>query len=325
MRKSKQFLRSIEKETKMIKEARGVRWVFTINNFTFEEEELIRKLAENRKVQFVIAEEEHLESGTPHIQGYIHLKERLRRKQMEQMLGGRAYVEIAKGTEQENIDYCRKEDQVIIEFGTPVNHKGHVLTSIKTDEDAKKILEDMRTLKEEDFEAIHTKYFLHHKNQVRDFRHEYLVKNQRIFEGNLKKKNLWIWGAPGTGKSRCARLGVELWKVYSKPYNKWWNGFDPECHHRVIIDDWPNLAGGGGILCQHLKIWADRYPFTAEIKGGHIAVQPDFQLIITSNFKIEDCFGSEEDKEAIRRRFTEIMWLGTEGTLDPYLILQIDE
>ena len=58
---------------------------------------------------------------------------------------------------------------------------------------------------------------------------------------------------------------------------------------------------------------------------GHVAVEPKFQLVITSNYKIEDCFGSNEDKEAIRRRFSEVEWHGTEGTLDPYLVLQIDE
>ena len=309
----------------MQKEQQGVRWVFTINNFSYEEEEIIRNLDQNPNVKYVIAEEEHLDQGTPHIQGYLHMKSKTRRRQIERILGGRAYVDLAKGTEDENIKYCQKENQVIIEYGNPTNHKGRTLTSIKTNEEAKEMLKAMRELNEDEFESTHTKYFLMHKNQYRDFRHEYLVKNQKIWDGSLKKKNIWIWGPPGTGKSRCARMGLDIWKVYSKSYNKWWNGFDAENHKRVIIDDWPNLEGGGSMLCQHLKIWGDRYPFTAEIKGGHIAIEPDYQLVITSNYKIDDCFATAEDKEAIKRRFSELEWKGNEGTLDPFLVLDIDE
>ena len=151
----------------MKKEAQGVRWVFTINNFTYEEEELIRNMNQNPNVKFIIAEEEHLEEGavcvcegTPHIQGYLHLKARARRRQVEMMLGGRAFVEVARGTEEENIKYCQKEEQVIINFGTPTNHAGRSITSIKTNEDAKEMIQAMRELNEEEFEAVHTKYFL---------------------------------------------------------------------------------------------------------------------------------------------------------------------
>lgn len=60
------------------------------------------------------------------------------------------------------------------------------------------------------------------------------------------------------------------------------------------------------MLVQHLKIWADRYPFTAEIKGGSIAISPSFTLIVTSNYEPGLCFHSPQDVEAIERRFTVI-------------------
>ena len=66
------------------------------------------------------------------------------------------------------------------------------------------------------------------------------------------------------------------------------------------------MDSGGDTLIQHLKIWADRYPFTAEVKGGSIAISPTFNLIVTSNYEPALCFHSATDVDAIERRFTVI-------------------
>ena len=304
---------------------RAARWVFTINNFTVEEEDLVRNLGNNPDVKYIIAEEEHLEEGTPHIQGYIHMKDRKRRNQIETLLGGRAFIEVARGSEEENVRYCSKEDQIIIEAGERSSRGRRPITTVKTNEDAAEIIKAMREMDEDEFEATYPKYYLTHKSLYNEFRHEHLVKMQKTWDGSLKQKNLWIWGRPGTGKSRVARTGLENWMIFSKPFNKWWNGYMPLTTKRVVIDDWPSKENGGNMLVQHLKIWGDRYPFTGETKGSHIAIAPSFQLIITSNYCIDDCFITEEDKEAIHRRFTEYEWRGTEGVLDPYMIIEADE
>ena len=63
----------------------------------------------------------------------------------------------------------------------------------------------------------------------------------------------------------------------------------------------------GNCLAQHIKRWADRYPFTAEIKGAHSAISPnDYELVVTSNYRIEECFKEPEDVAAIKRRFKEL-------------------
>lgn len=299
------------------------RWCFTINNFTQPEQEAVQSLEGNPLVQYVVAEMEHLDQGTPHIQGYIHLTQKKRRSQVEGMLGGRAHVEVAQGSEADNIKYCTKEDLVIIQWGNAVGATR--AGAIKTDEDAAAMLKDIREMKEDDFEAAHPKYYLLHKQTYRDFHHEHMVKSQKTWDGSLKKKNLWIWGPPGTGKSRCSRIGVPFYQIFAKAFNKWWNGYDICNTKRVIIDDWPSAEEGGQILCQHLKIWADRYPFTAETKGGHIAVEPNYQLIITSNYPISRCFKTDEDIQAIRRRFKEIKWEADKEVQDPYECDEIDD
>jgi len=97
-----------------------------------------------------------------------------------------------------------------------------------------------------------------------------------------------------------------------------------ELTKRVIIDDWPDVDHGGDMLVQHLKIWADRYPFTAEVKGSHHAIMPNFQLVITSNYSIDECFKNEKDREAIKRRITEHIMFG-DATLDAHLQLPVPE
>ena len=87
------------------------------------------------------------------------------------------------------------------------------------------------------------------------------------------------------------------------------------------------------MLIQHLKIWADRYPFIGEIKNSALEISPnDYCLVVTSNYSIDQAFMDEPkadhqiDREAIHRRFTEVncddlQILGAD--LDPPKFLQV--
>lgn len=120
-----------------------------------------------------------------------------------------------------------------------------------------------------------------------------IFREVAILDGELK--NEWWWGPAGTGKS--SKAFTEYPNAYIKSLNKWWDGYSEQ--EVVIIDDWgPNQE----CLVDHLKHWADRYPFPAEIKGSSIKIRPK-KIIVTSNYPIETCFQREEDQEAIRRRF----------------------
>jgi hypothetical protein len=72
------------------------------------------------------------------------------------------------------------------------------------------------------------------------------------------------------------------------------------------MDDYPRRPLGDA-LQHHLKLWADRYPFTGETKGSSVIVEPGrLALVVTSNYDIDDCFSNEEDREALKRRFNVI-------------------
>lgn len=118
---------------------------------------------------------------------------------------------------------------------------------------------------------------------------------QEVMDGELQ--NEWIWGEAGSGKTSS------VWKkygndgVYIKSLNKWWDGY--EDREVVLIDDWDPRTSEK--LTSHLKAWADRYPFRAEIKGGSVVIRPK-KLVVTSNYSIDQCFNGP-DVEAIKRRF----------------------
>nr|WQA30160.1 MAG: rep protein [Cressdnaviricota sp.] len=131
--------------------------------------------------------------------------------------------------------------------------------------------------------------------QYRGFAGE--VHNQfakvEILDGELQ--NQWLWGEAGTGKTRTA------WEqnpnLYVKSINKWWDGYNDQ--ETVLLDDWDPKHE---ILTQHLKTWADRYPFRAETKGSSMMIRPK-KIIVTSNYSIDECFPNPEDANAIKRRF----------------------
>lgn len=78
-----------------------------------------------------------------------------------------------------------------------------------------------------------------------------------------EKESYWIWGAPGSGKSRWATQTYPL--AYKKLQNKWWDGY--QSHEAVLMDDLGK--DNAKFLTTHLKLWADPWQnHPGETKGG---------------------------------------------------------
>ena len=69
-------------------------------------------------------------------------------------------------------------------------------------------------------------------------------------------------------------------------------------------------------LADRLKVWADRYPFPGEIKGGRIEGIRPLKVIVTSNYTPEECFPNSNDLEPILRRF-KVVQFGTNPAINP--------
>eukprot|EP00965_Chrysotila_dentata_P098512 3256166-Pleurochrysis_carterae.AAC.1 len=79
--------------------------------------------------------------------------------------------------------------------------------------------------------------------------------------------------------------------------NKWWDGYVD--HDVCLIEDFDKAHN---VLGHHMKIWADRYPFMAEIKGSAIKIRPRL-VIVTSNYHPSHIWQDDTTLGPIMRRF----------------------
>lgn len=83
------------------------RGCFVLNNWTQTELDKLVTFAKVRGCSYIYAKEIG-ESGTPHIQGYINFGKRVSFNVLRK-LSPRAHWEKCKGSEKQNVDYCRKD------------------------------------------------------------------------------------------------------------------------------------------------------------------------------------------------------------------------
>lgn len=90
------------------------RWCFTINNYTAVDVLVLTALADN--VTYLVFGREVGETGTPHLQGYVIFNTNHRLNAAKQAISPRAHLEVARGTNQQASDYCKKDNDYQ-EFG----------------------------------------------------------------------------------------------------------------------------------------------------------------------------------------------------------------
>jgi len=92
-------------------------WCFTINNPTAEDaarlSDCIALTSSNDSfVGYIVYQSEAGSEGTPHYQGYIQCRTRKTLRQIKQIVGDRAHLEVARGKPEQNKDYCTKEPRL---------------------------------------------------------------------------------------------------------------------------------------------------------------------------------------------------------------------
>lgn len=85
--------------------SRARRWVFTINNFTPQDEERLQAL----QPKYLVYGRETGESGTPHLQGFVIFEVSLRFNSVKTQIGQNAHIETARGTTAQASQYCKKD------------------------------------------------------------------------------------------------------------------------------------------------------------------------------------------------------------------------
>lgn len=246
-------------------------YCFTLNNYTDEEYSgICRRLRDT--TQYFIVGKEVGDQGTPHLQGYCYFSVPNSFVQAKDQLSGRVHLEVAKGSGANNRVYCSKGEDFVEHGSCP---GGINVSKEKKNRDA--LAGEWRAALVRGRPGLDE--FADVNPGVYWWSRHTLLRNSLGHASAQPRPDIrvrWIFGAPGTGKSRFAH--AELPEAYIKePRTKWWNGYLLE--KDVIIDDF----GPGGIDINHLLRWFDRYKCYVEIKGDMTPLCAD-NFIVTSNF-----------------------------------------
>lgn len=268
--------------------ARG--WFLTENRNIEDSKSALSKICDEGGVRYaVMAKERAPTTGHEHAHIYLYFTCLKSFKAIKEVFPT-ADIERAKGNMEQASKYVTKDGDVLYEFGDLPK------PSKSIDEQWKEAVEAFKNGKGDKESRMYARYQRFFDNL------ETTYAELKDFDGDLKKKNLWIYGDPGTGKSRSVREYARLHglRIYNKLPNKWWDGFEGQ--DIVLFEDAD--ADTCRILIRQFKLWTDRYVFAAELKGSRKDISPNFQFIITSNHDLEECFPEGIDEVAIRRRFS---------------------
>lgn len=261
-------------------------WCFTINNY---DDANIESLA-TVDAKYLCFGREVGEQGTPHLQGFVQFKNARRFDSVRSCLPDGAHIEPCKGSAVQNVKYCEKDGDFTERGTRPISNKR------KGEMEQERWSEVITMCKEGDLNAVAEEYpqvFIGHYRTLKMIKKDYMPSVPDADE----LSGVWYYGAPGTGKSYTARQVFT--GGYLKMCNKWWDGYQDEEY--VIIDD---VDTNHKCLGHHFKIWADRYAFLAETKGGTIRIRPA-KIVVTSQYSIEEIWaGDQATIDALKRRFT---------------------
>lgn len=296
-------------------------WCFTINNYTDEDVQRVRDIINKDNCVCGIAEYEHQQEGTPHIQGFIRFQNQISFKSLQNQFNKRAHIEVTKGKDEANWAYCSKEGNVFIQKGEPQTIERLSRTKVISEIEAIRGCKERSELERlvPNWAASKSKW----SRCLEIWTEQRLLEMPKAWDGDLSKKNFWLVGPSGSGKSRFVHNFVEPTKLYMKQHNKWWDGFLQGIHCTVLLDEVTpsemNQGERAGWLLPLLKMWSDRYPMTAEVKGAQLYINPGtFYLFICSNYSIEQCLeGLPDELGPLKRRFTQIEIPNPLGAVPP--------
>lgn len=180
-------------------------WVFTINNYTEDDERRLGGL-HPEQADYLVYGYEQGEEGTPHLQGYIELKKRARLPGAKRIVGPRAHLETRRGTGSQASEYCKKDGNYK-EFGEASDPRPGRRT------DLEHVVADIRegaTVQE--LWNNHPRSMIMYGRGIKEA-HKMLRERSPVTTYELSSfrwqlgefKVTILWGEPGIGKTEFAR------------------------------------------------------------------------------------------------------------------------
>lgn len=262
-------------------------WFLTYPQCTATKERCLEFLQEKKIQEAVVAEELH-EDGTPHLHAYVKLDTGVVLKQAPTFFdfdGFHGNYQPARSWRA--VQEYVKKDGNFVTYNIDIESASH-----KRAKRNRELLErPVHELVDEGLISLQTSPVIKRAKLVYEE-----SKNSTFKIDHTQKRGVWIYGPPGVGKSYKVRQDYP--DIYIKAQNKWWDGYTGQ--KTVLMDDFDRL---GECLSHYMKIWADVYETTGEVKGGSVNLTYD-KLVITSNYSIDEIFCNDFVlRDAIKRRF----------------------
>ncbi len=297
-----------QQPNKRRKSTRGVYWCFTLNNHTLEEWEAIKALTTvpNPQLRYICMSQELGESGTPHIQGYLQLRKKMRFHAIKEYLSTRIHLERAKGSDADNLGYITKDagkpHYIFFEWGK-LRKQGTRTDLIR----CRAYLSNGASVDElfRDRPSLFGTLVRYHKGLDRA-RQAFILPRGTSFT----TRGIWLYGTSGAGKSYDARalarhMGFTNGEVYSKTdSSKWWPKYNG---HNCVI--WNDIRPCKEAPSSNLLNLLDTGDAQVQDKGGYVSFRAEF-ILFTCPWS-PGVFWSMaypgEDPEQLLRRLTTIV------------------
>lgn len=269
-------------------------WCITVNNFRESEVNDIKKLCDEGKFKRITVGIEKGLSGTPHLQIALSLKKKVRFSSMKKMFP-RGHIEPMGAKGDEAYEYCRKENDVIIDFNNTKPGK-------RTDLD--KFIESIKDGKTtRELWNEHPKAMLRYSRMVSEAKvnltaaidpRKYSLSEFNVESLEFSGRALIFYGSSGIGKTQFALAHFKKPLVVRHIDDL--KGLDD--HDGIVFDDmdfkhWPRTA--------IIHLLDHEVGSSINVKHSTAYIPADMRRIFTTNER--NIFGDHMEDEAIKRRY----------------------
>jgi len=266
-------------------------------------------------------------TGTSHVQAFAMFKTRKRLSELRKLFHHSIHWEPMRGSVDQNFRYVTKEYQAlnptgyttvggtVFPPGTRVAPEEPIIFGEKPasdeengaiggDKERERWRRALEAAKSGDMNAVDPQIYICHLPNIERI----AAKSRRLRAPVIPLPDtcgIWLWGESGSGKTHYATHGAGVCqdptRLYRKnPRTEWWCHFDDELHEFVLLDDVdPTMSK----LASEVKTWTDQWPFPANAKQLAARDLRPKNMIVTSNYTIQEVFGNSPDLPALLRRF----------------------